>query len=384
MKTRRYSLLRVHRWNLGNRYKLFPRMRITSKRFLPDRRVSFRHTVTLPALLSYHLFNMDQSALVLEVVKIINGLISSKYATVASMTLLLWDMLLTLDLEVRRVWRVKRSLGTTLFLLNRYLVPPLFILDIYAQFMWDPSMKFCKNYEIASTILQLVSVSIVESVLVLRTHALYQSMLLLLILTTLCFISIANMLVMFLLVIRLETISSASLIGVRGCLSGCTNPVCQPLLIGFWVPYLFFETLVFVLTVWRSYTSFLAFKRRRPSGFRTTFIEIIVRDGLVYYVVIMAVSIVNFLIWIIDPFASYLAVGLMKSLQATICSRLLLNIRGMLEAQGTPSMISDSGLTHDSSIAVGHSTFELGDMRERGNTQGLDTQNKGPVHNYGW
>ncbi|KAF9054619.1 hypothetical protein BJ165DRAFT_1440133 [Panaeolus papilionaceus] len=70
--------------------------------------------------------------------------------------------------------------------------------------------------------------------------------------------------------------------------------------------------------------------------------EIIVRDGLVYYLVIMGVSIANFLIWIVDPFASYVAVGLLKCLQSTICSRLLLNIRGMLEPGGTMLQLSAS------------------------------------------
>ena len=67
---------------------------------------------------------------------------------------------------------------------------------------------------------------------------------------------------------------SASSLGLRGCLSGCTSKICQPLLIGFWVPFLLLETsksfkdlvqpldnpmsfltVVFVLTGWRSYQS---------------------------------------------------------------------------------------------------------------------------------
>ena len=42
--------------------------------------------------------------------------------------------------------------------------------------------------------------------------------------------------------------------------------------------------------------------------------------------VFKAVSMFNFLVWILDPFASYLAVGLIKSLQVTICSRYVLHI----------------------------------------------------------
>ncbi|PPQ95975.1 LOW QUALITY PROTEIN: hypothetical protein CVT26_016191 [Gymnopilus dilepis] len=83
-------------------------------------------------------------------------------------------------------------------------------------------------------------------------------------------------------------------------------------------------------------------------------IKVLARDGILYYVsdfhfskacaevmtlpdTLITISLCNFLIWILDPFASYVAVGLLKSLQATICSRLLLNLRGIL-ASRAPTM----------------------------------------------
>jgi len=258
-----------------------------------------------------------------------SSLAATKYATVASVTMLVWDMALTVDLEVSRVWQVKQTLGTTLFLMNRYIPPILFALDLYAQFVWAPSIKFCKNYELASTILDLVSIAVIECVLVMRTQALYQYRKLIFLLTSLCVISMGVMLTCFLLVFKLETFIPADTIGVQGCLSGCTSSLCRPLLIAFWVPFLAFETLIFVLTAWQSYQYFMS----TSISSSTPIIQVLARDGLLYYVVIMCVSICNFLIWILDPFASYLAVGLLKSLQATICSRLLLNLRGIVEAK---------------------------------------------------
>ncbi|KDR80939.1 hypothetical protein GALMADRAFT_1116183 [Galerina marginata CBS 339.88] len=269
---------------------------------------------------------MEQS--IPEMSVLLSSLTATKYATVASATVLVWDMALTLDLEVSRVWRVKKTLGTTLFFINRYLPPVLFVFDL--SFHAHPiDTSECKNYELSSTILDLVSIGVIECVLVMRTHALYQNKILLSLLAFLCIASMAIMLTCFLIVLRYETFIPASTIGFKGCLSGCTSPLCQPLLIAFWVPFFCFETLVFVLTVWKSYKSF---KVLRLSG-SNNIVRIIVRDGLLYYVVIMSVSICNFLIWILDPFASYLAVGLMKSLQATITSRLLLNLRGILETR---------------------------------------------------
>ncbi|KJA22753.1 hypothetical protein HYPSUDRAFT_66757 [Hypholoma sublateritium FD-334 SS-4] len=261
-------------------------------------------------------------------------LFSSLAATkVSSVTMLMWDMALTVDLEVSRVWQVKKTLGTTLFFLNRYIPLIPFILDLYAQFVWAPSTKFCQNYELVSTILDLISIAVIECVLIMRTQALFQYRKLLFLLTSLCTISMGVMLTCCLLVFKLETFIPANTIGVRGCLSGCTSSLCRPLLIAFWVPFLVFETLIFVLTAWKSYQYFMSASISNS----TTIIQILARDG---------VSICNFLIWILDPFASYLAVGLLKSLQATICSRLLLNLRGIVEAKA-PSESQFELTVHD-------------------------------------
>ncbi|KAF8194697.1 hypothetical protein BJ912DRAFT_924159 [Pholiota molesta] len=241
----------------------------------------------------------------------VNVIIAGKYATVASATVLVWDIALTFDREVSRVWRVKKTVGTTLFFLqvqNRYLPPLLFGFDLFSQFVSAPSINI-HQYS------YLVSIAIIECVLVMRTQALYPYRRVLLFLSTLCIASMVVMLTCFLLVFKMETFLPADEIGLRGCLSGCTSPLCRPLLIAFWVPFLAFETLL----------------AARMSG-STTILRILARDGILYYIVIMSVSICNFLIWILDPFASYLAVGLMKSLQATICSRLLLNLRGIVES----------------------------------------------------
>ncbi|KAF8159258.1 hypothetical protein B0H34DRAFT_396508 [Crassisporium funariophilum] len=275
---------------------------------------------------------MDSSVPAMSV--LFSSLVATKYTTVASATVLVWDMALTLDIEISRVWLARKSLGTTLFFLNRYIPPALFTFDLYSQFVTSPTIEVCKQYELSSTIMDLVSIAVIEAVLVMRTHALYQNRSLLALLSCLGVVSIINMLTCFLIVFRYETFIPASLIGFKGCLSGCTSSLCQPLLIAFWIPFFLLETLVFSLTAWKSYKSYTTMKLNGSSNL----MAVLMRDGVLYYIVIMSVSICNFLIWIVDPFASYLAVGLLKSLQATICSRLLLNLRGMLEPK--PATVS--------------------------------------------
>ncbi|TFK17666.1 hypothetical protein FA15DRAFT_675918 [Coprinopsis marcescibilis] len=278
------------------------------------------------------------------------NVVATKYAYVASATLLFYDISLTFEKEVATVWQAKKTLGTSLFFINRYLPPVIFFLDLAAQFRFNPDVKFCKNYELSSTILDFAAIAVVEAVLIMRTHALYQNQKLLYALCALGIISIINMATCFLIVLNYLTFVPASTLGLVGCLSGCTSPVCRPLLIAFWIPFMLFETLVFALTARKSYTSYRIARNNQT----TRLVSMLFRDGLVYYIIIICVSLFNFFIWIFDPFASYLAVGLLKCLQATICSRLLLNIRGMLEPQtGTTftSKTSTNGGTHSSTTA---------------------------------
>ncbi|KAF8880211.1 hypothetical protein CPB84DRAFT_1851894 [Gymnopilus junonius] len=201
-----------------------------------------------------------------------SSLNSTKYATVASATVLLWDIALTLDLEVYISGvEGKKDFGNISILRESLHATLLFAYDLYSQFLFSPS--------------------IIQAPLALGVVC---------------------------------RAAPAPLSASFDCLL---------------VPFFVFETLVFALTLWKSYTSAKVMKLTQSMNI----IKVLARDGILYYVVIISISLCNFLIWILDPFASYVAVGLLKSLQATICSRLLLNLRDIL-AKKAPTM---SQFEHD-------------------------------------
>lgn len=188
-----------------------------------------------------------------------------------------------------------------------HLEPTLLTIQAFeAQLSYAPSEKFCSQRMLYSTILGISSAAVVQCVLVTRTHALYQQRWLTIFLGILGFLSISSAFILFSLVFRFETFTPASTFGLRGCILGCTNGICKSMLIGFWIPFVLFETIIFGLTGWKTYKSLNSSARfsRFPSV-----ITILFRDGLVYYIVMMSLSVCNFLIWIADPYASYLAVG---------------------------------------------------------------------------
>jgi len=159
-----------------------------------------------------------------------------------------------------------------------------------------------------------------------RTNALYQNRALFTVLIMMAIASTTNMTCCFLLIFRQEFFRGLK--HMRGCATACTpeNLVCRALIKAFWIPFFVLETVIFGLTAYKTLRSC---QQARSIG-GTTILKIVMRDGLLYYIVIAAVSMANLLVWTMEPFAAYLTISILKCLQATICSRLMLNLRGLV------------------------------------------------------
>ncbi|KAI5830575.1 hypothetical protein K523DRAFT_415749 [Schizophyllum commune Tattone D] len=226
----------------------------------------------------------------------------SKYTYVASMTIMLYDMLLTLPEETN--WHHTYPLS-------------------------------CKRAYLPPTMLGIISLTSVEFILVLRTYALYRSKALLALLSFLCIISAATMggvnLYLRLNVIEIQNPTFPPPVQV-GCIANCSLPICRHLLTAFWIPFFFIETAIFVLTFRKMQSSVVGMTNH------SKLVQIFYRDGFVYYIVVMCISIANLLVWILAPNSlSYIVTSVMRSLQVTVGSRILLNIRSVRPGAHTSS-----------------------------------------------
>ncbi|KAF9558345.1 hypothetical protein CPC08DRAFT_764011 [Agrocybe pediades] len=212
---------------------------------------------------------------------------TTQYLTAAGATLLIWDMILTFNDEIERVWRAKKTLGTTLFFFNRYIPPLMIVYDLYYAFTPEasfelmvsvPLFKLCKNYEISYGILGLVSIASVESVLILRTNALCRSNFTFVLLLFLGMVSLLTTLAFFLIIVANTNYHSLG------------------------------------------------------ASARSNVLAVVLRDGLVYYFVMMGICLTSAVLWGIEPVGNFYSATLGKCLQATMCSRMLLNLRGLLES----------------------------------------------------
>ncbi|KAL1676326.1 hypothetical protein EV122DRAFT_216639 [Schizophyllum commune] len=263
----------------------------------------------------------------------------SKYTYVASMTIMLYDMLLTLPEEIATIWSGRRSIGKYLFLVNRYVAPILFTCDLYYQLAPYVSLEVsiastsipCKRAYLPPTMLGIISLTSVEFILVLRTYALYRSKALLALLSFLCIISAATMggvnLYLRLNVIEIQNPTFPPPVQV-GCIANCSLPICRHLLTAFWIPFFFIETAIFVLTFRKMQSSVVGMTNH------SKLVQIFYRDGAQP----LRISIANLLVWILAPNSlSYIVTSVMRSLQVTVGSRILLNIRSVRPGTHTSS-----------------------------------------------
>ncbi|KAF8194635.1 hypothetical protein BJ912DRAFT_924111 [Pholiota molesta] len=216
---------------------------------------------------------------------------ATKYATVASICLIMWDMALTLDEELSKIWLAQRSTATILFFINRYMPPAVLVLDLYSAKI----INYPRRYWLSPQL------------------------------------QWSNMTIGYMLLTSVNAVGPAAAItiGLSGCIANSQNGQSrQSILASFWVPFFSYETVIFSLTLAKSFQRYkLAYKFPTYNYSTPNLLQVLVRDGILYYLVIMSVSLCNLLMWALYPGASYLAVGLLKSLQAVICSRLLLNLR---------------------------------------------------------
>ncbi|KAF7343841.1 hypothetical protein MSAN_01965400 [Mycena sanguinolenta] len=256
---------------------------------------------------------------------------SAHYLGAISFTLLFYDFLLTLDLEVSRYWGARISWPTALFFVNRY--GTLFgnVPVVMEQFWTAPStaekIRICQQLQYYHQWFIITTQIIIGAMLVLRTYALYER----------------NKRVLGLMLAIGACIIAAciALYGKKPGVNydfnnlplhlGCTYgiiPAQSPGLIVAWASMAVFDCLIFSLTLRK------ALCQRYPSA--KHLLSVLLRDGSVYFGVMMILNVSNILTFIfgglmIKPTRKLYTRGVVTTfaniISSILISRLMLNIR---------------------------------------------------------
>lgn len=243
---------------------------------------------------------------------------AAKYFQLAGYVMLVFDHMLTFGDEVERIWKRKFTGATALFLLNRYLTPVQFaiILDAFHNPKW--AGETCRKYVAFEGYSTIALVAICEVIMILRIYALYNRS-----------IPVLG----FLAVVLVAQI----VVGSYGIHDGFAVPLppgfvgCiftgETLFAALWFGPLITDVCIFVFTLWRTRTYF----RSRGAGSVPT-IELFVRDGIMYFMVIFMVNLLNILIYIfaVDDLKA-IGASFSQLMTSVMISRLVLNLRSVGE-----------------------------------------------------
>ncbi|TFK62609.1 hypothetical protein BDN72DRAFT_383656 [Pluteus cervinus] len=221
-----------------------------------------------------------------------NAVLFKQYCTVASSTLYLYDLLLTLDLEVNLLWPSKWTLFKVVYLLQRYL--PLVDTMILVM-MWEFghfNSETCESLYRASGWPFVVGMILSEAILIRRTLAVWgdnRKLQIAIYLAFLCWmISIYWMLGIYDNTLTYHS-STSSMPGIHCFTTGKAhfNSLC-------WVLFTVFDIGLLILI---SIPAYRAYRSRDDSAVLGSMLaQVVYRDGILYYLCLVALSASNIIL----------------------------------------------------------------------------------------
>lgn len=245
----------------------------------------------------------------------IEGFTLCKHINVAAVAILAYDYLLTLPDEIEYIWHGRWSPITLLFFTTRYLPfgdSPALLLHHFAN---KPATLLCSVSITVQSWSFLVGVSLSEIVLILRTTAIWGSskpiaifLSALLVATTIPSVYFVNRYAN-----SIKFVPSPASV-VDGCFLGAADNV----LFVFYVGLQVFETVVFLLTLWKA-----------GSYLKGSFYRELYRDSVTFYAYLFTISLINTIVFFLtaSPCRGGILTGLHRIIHAVLSGRIILNIR---------------------------------------------------------
>ncbi|KAF9523028.1 hypothetical protein CPB83DRAFT_899154 [Crepidotus variabilis] len=238
----------------------------------------------------------------------------------ASVTCLSFDYILTFRREVELVWSRPPAMGTLLFVLSRYL-PFVDLSLIVNTFTASNTIKGCYVRIVASTWIQLLGISTAETILTLRTIAIWRRnpyiMAGLGLLNTVAFGSS-----IFFTFRYLQTVRPAQRLGSTGCYLEYVDQV----IFGDFIVVLICESVVVILTVVRA----LYYLRNSNASW----VHQLYRKGILYFIATLVFSLLNVFLplFLKDSSKRLLFIDPQRAAHSIFCNRVLFLIFSQKQA----------------------------------------------------
>lgn len=263
----------------------------------------------------------DQSLTSDELAHLASNLMAAKMYSLASCVMLYYDICITMKDEVERIWlQPKYTIVTILFALNRYLTPLIYVVIIVSFHMPWP-IDVCDRYILYPEATKVVTCAIIGVIFILRVHAIYGRSKKVTALTSAALVAE--------LAIKIYAFTDGTRLhlpdGIVGCILVGTNNTRY---VFSWIAELGFDTLVFVMTMWRTWVLY------RQQGARPmSLLSLVIRDGVIYFIVIFLANLATVLLFLTaPPDIKAFNASFSTIITTLMVSRLILNLKG---ASGT-------------------------------------------------
>ncbi|KAF8644422.1 hypothetical protein AX16_008482 [Volvariella volvacea WC 439] len=240
----------------------------------------------------------------------------------ASFSILIWDHIDTLADEVEFIWFGKKSAMTYFFLVNRYLTPLGFIVNLFAYLspVWTPEVFviLASLHAPAPDAPSYTGISIVAIMMFFRIRALYYAQQWIVGSVAGFFLVMTG--IHAYLLTRGEAVIHNPDSGVKACTMIFDPEISILASSSAWLPLLY-DTIVLVLTLYRTIPSF----RHRTASY---VVKRLLEDGLVYYGVIFAVTLVlTIMIIAAPPGLKNITAQLELLITVAMMSRITINLK---------------------------------------------------------
>ncbi|TEB31402.1 hypothetical protein FA13DRAFT_365468 [Coprinellus micaceus] len=262
---------------------------------------------------------MNNTTLVATLVEVGWALRYVAYFDVASLTFVVAEIWHSLPDEVSLVWHSKWSMGKTLFLLSRYLG----FFDISVAIYYTSAangVKLCERLFAAGSTLQVVGVALAETILYLRVFALSAKSFRLGVLLAILFVGFHTATLVFLtkFIQSLEYVKSPAPT-IIGCFPVKMSTKDLSIITALVMSS---EVVILAMTIWLVLAKFKRSKSR--------LVTLMYRDGLVYFVLLTAISAGNMICYFVAPPGySFLLITPQRALHSILATRMVLHLRKM-------------------------------------------------------
>jgi len=211
-------------------------------------------------------------------------------------------------------------------MLNRYYPLVSVIVNNYALFSPHVTNSFCIRFFQWQGCTGVIACMLAEIILQMRLYALYSLDKRILVLMGSCFLltSTASAVIMGSILSQITVSSFRLMPGLVFCVAGNIPDYSY----AFWIPILAYESLLCGLALFRGFQTF----RSSASPFRSGkyLVSILIRDSVLYFVVMFATYLTNLLVWIIaSESVLEIPIGFSVAMSCVMGNRIILNVRKM-------------------------------------------------------